>query len=84
MTKQSIWIDRYTTDIHTEICIKWKVIKGTVMQIEITLMNEPLHLSKVSGKYVYFCSTVPVKFAIFLEVTNFFYFLTVSIAFPVY
>ena len=48
MTKQSIWIDRYTTDIHTEICIKWKVIQGTVMQIEITLMNDPLHLSKVS------------------------------------
>ena len=60
-------------------------IKGTVMQFEKALINDRLRASKVSWNShfncLWFCSNLPVKFAIFKKVA---YCLTVSIVFPVY
>ena len=59
------------------ICLFFKktnflYFKGTVMQIEKSLKNDRLRVSKVSWKFciltIYnFCSNIPVKFAIFLK-----------------
>ena len=71
---------RYQHDFDKDIEIL--IIKGTVMQIEKALINDRLHVSKVSWKFriaTIYNFAVPVKFAIFLESPAFWQFLFFSV-----